>query len=91
MDVNENKAYFHKYLGLKVSNSDLKSHMYNIEHAYGLVGKKQEERPKTCTGIIIGANPKKDEHHGCPFKHWSKETLADFLHHNYNLKENQMK
>lgn len=42
MDVNDNKAYFHKYLGLKVSNSDLKSHMYNIEHAYGLVGKKQE-------------------------------------------------
>jgi hypothetical protein len=40
MDVNDNKQYFSKYLSLKVSNSDLKSHMYNIEHAYGLVGKK---------------------------------------------------
>ena len=40
MDVNDNKQYFNKYLSLKVSNSELKSHMYNIEHAYGLVGKK---------------------------------------------------
>jgi hypothetical protein len=30
MDVNDNKQYFTKYLGLKVSNSDMKSHLYNI-------------------------------------------------------------
>jgi len=41
MDVNDNKQYFSKYLGLKVSNSELKNHMYNIEHTYGLVGNKK--------------------------------------------------
>lgn len=44
----------------KVSASDLKSHMYNIEHAYGLVGKKQTERPKNCRNVITGPTPKKD-------------------------------
>ena len=42
MDVNDNKQYFQKFLAMKVSNSDMKSHLYNIEHAYGLVGKKSQ-------------------------------------------------
>ena len=54
MDVNDNKQYFSKYLALKVSSSDLKGHMYNIEHAYGLVGKKEPERSKMCRAIITG-------------------------------------
>lgn len=64
--------------------------MYNIEHAYGLVGKKQVERPKICRSIITGAEPKKDEHHGCPFKHWNRENLANFLNSNYSLNEEQL-
>jgi len=56
----------------KVSASDMKNHLYNIEHAYGIVGKKEQERPKMCRNIITQADPKKDEHHGCPFKHWGK-------------------
>jgi hypothetical protein len=34
--------------------------MYNIEHAYGLVGNRQQERSKNCRNIITGAAPKKD-------------------------------
>ena len=41
MDVHDNREYFRKHFASKVSASDLKSHIYNIEHAYGLVGKKQ--------------------------------------------------
>ena len=91
MNVEDNKQYFYKYLSTSVSNSDLKSHMYNIEHAYGLVGKKEQERPKICRAIITGAEPKKDEHHGCPFKHWNKENLNAFLNANYTLNDQQMK
>ena len=60
MTVQDNKEYFHNYLAKKVSASDLKSHLYNIEHAYGLVGHKQHERPKNCRNIITGPVPKKD-------------------------------
>ena len=60
MDVHENKEYFHRHFASKLAASDLKSHMYNIEHAYGLVGKRQHERPKNCRNIITGAAPKKD-------------------------------
>jgi DNA primase large subunit len=61
--------------------------MYNIDHAYGLVGKKQPERPKNCRNIITGTAPKKDEHHGCPFAHWRKEELHEYLRKNYNISE----
>jgi DNA primase large subunit len=85
MDANENVTYFQKHFASKVSNSDLKSHIYNIQHAYGLVGKKQPERPKNCRNIITGPAPKKDEHHGCPFAHWKKEDLREFLKRNYEI------
>ena len=41
MDVTDNQTYFSRHMGSKVSASDMKSHLYNIQHAYGLVGKKQ--------------------------------------------------
>ncbi len=44
-----------------------------------------------CRGIIVGPEPKRDEYHGCPFRHWSKETLSDFLHANYSLKPDDMR
>jgi hypothetical protein len=56
-----------------------------------LVGKKETERSKMCRGIIVGPEPKRDEYHGCPFRHWSKETLSDFLHANYSLKPDDMR
>lgn len=89
--MEDNKEYFRKHMQLKVSNSDLKSHMYNIEHAYGIVGKKEEERPRTCRGLITGADPKKDEHHGCPFKHWGAEKLEEFIIQNYGTNKDSLK
>lgn len=41
MDSHDNQEYFRKHFMSKVSNSELKGHMYNIQHAYGQVGKKQ--------------------------------------------------
>jgi len=60
MDVTDNQAYFSKHFASKISVSELKGHMYNIQHAYGLVGKRQAERPKNCRNIITGPAPKKD-------------------------------
>jgi DNA primase large subunit len=60
MESADNQEYFRKHLASKVSASDLKSHMYNIQHAYGMVGKKQPERAKNCRNIISGPPPKKE-------------------------------
>jgi DNA primase large subunit len=83
MRLEDNKEYIRRHMQLKVSNSDLKSHMYNIEHAYGLVGKKEQERSKNCRGIITGPEPKSGEHHGCPFKHWGNDKMEDYIINNY--------
>jgi DNA primase large subunit len=85
MEAHDNKEFFRKHFMNKVSGSELKGHMYNIEHAYGLVGKKQPERPKNCRNIITGPAPRKDEHHGCPFAHWRKDELQEYLRKNYNI------
>jgi DNA primase large subunit len=64
--------------------------MYNIEHAYGLVGKRQPERPKNCRNIITAPAPKKEEHHGCPFHHWRAEDLREYLRRHYNISEDSL-
>ena len=64
--------------------------MYNIEHAYGLVGKRQAERPKNCRNIITAPAPKKEEHHGCPFHHWRSEDLKEYLRKHYNISEDNL-
>ena len=51
----------------------MKSHLYNIEHAYGMQGKRKVENAWVCRNIISGTAPKKGEHHGCPFYHWRSE------------------
>ena len=60
MNLADNKDYFSRHFASKVTGSELKAHIYNIEHAYGKVGKKQPERPKNCINIITGPAPKKD-------------------------------
>ena len=64
--------------------------MYNIEHAYGLKGQRKDQHAWACRGIISNAAPKKGEHHGCPFMHWRKEELTDFLRRNYRVTENKL-
>lgn len=91
MDVHENKEYFRKHLEGKVTASEMKTHMYNIEHAYGLQGKRKVEHAWLCRSIISGTAPKKGEHHGCPFYHWRTEELSDFLKKHYKVPGDKLK
>lgn len=54
MDVVDNKEYFTRHFQMRQTASEIKSHMYNIEHAYGLRGHRQDGKPKLCRNIIMG-------------------------------------
>jgi DNA primase large subunit len=69
----------------------MKTHLYNIEHAYGLQGKRKAENAWKCRNIITGTAPKKGEHHGCPFYHWRAEELSELLRKNYGVSEEKLK
>ena len=59
MDVHDNKQYFRRHFEGKVTAQDMKGHMYNIQHAYGIKGNKKDQRSWACRGIISNPGPKK--------------------------------
>lgn len=73
-----------------------KEYQYNIRHSYGLEGGRRNYKPYryppsvvshiSCQQIISGPTPGPGEAHGCPFRHFSIDslvaTLEDDLHIN---------
>jgi len=53
-----------------------KEHMYNIRHAYGKEGKRTSYSPYSCMKIIMGPAPGQGEHHGCPYRHQSEQSIS---------------
>ncbi|KAI9319961.1 DNA primase large subunit Spp2 [Dichotomocladium elegans] len=57
-----------------------KEYAYSIRHNYGLEGKRQDYAAYSCMKIIQGNPPSTGDHHGCPFRHFSKDNLEARLY-----------
>ncbi|CDS08326.1 hypothetical protein LRAMOSA02274 [Lichtheimia ramosa] len=57
-----------------------KEYAYNIRHNYGLEGKRVSYAPYSCMKIIQGNPPSTGDHHGCPFRHFSRGNLEAKLY-----------
>ena len=55
-----------------------KNYAYNVRHSYGKEGKRADYTPYSCLKIISN-NPGTGDHHGCPFKTFSEQSLAAAL------------
>ncbi len=67
-----------------------KQYAYNIRHSYGKEGKRYDYTPWSCKKVI-DTMPGVGEYHGCPFKTFKEETLAEFMAAQYGLNATEIK
>ncbi|KAJ1561966.1 hypothetical protein HK096_002657, partial [Nowakowskiella sp. JEL0078] len=74
LPVEESLLYWRKAFRHITEDEFSKRYAYNIRHNYGLEGKRTNYTPYSCMKVI-SSNPGSGEHHGCPYKHFSSESL----------------
>ncbi|CAG9840061.1 unnamed protein product [Diabrotica balteata] len=55
-----------------------RKYLYLFQHQYGKTGRKEPYEQFYCSKILE-YSPLPSQHHGCPFKHWSKSILFERL------------
>ena len=80
MSMEEQLAYMSREFSKLSSQEDYnKKYAYNVRHLYGKEGGRKNYPPKNCQKIIMGPVPQNGEHHGCPFRHSTSESLTSML------------
>ena len=54
-----------------------KEYRYNIRHMYGLEGGRINYKPWDCNTILLKPKPLRGEAHGCPYRDFSPDALAE--------------
>lgn len=80
MSMEESLVFFQRQFSKLMSPEQFqKQYAYNIRHMYGKEGKRASYTPYNCQKIILGNPPQGGDHHGCPFRHYDQEHLANVL------------
>ena len=79
LPVEEALVFWRKAFQKKTDDEFQKSYAYNIRYNYGMEGSRKNYAPYSCIKIITSNTPGTGDHHGCPFKHYSPDSLRDTL------------
>ncbi len=86
LPVEEALLFWRKAFHRKSDDEFQKGYAYNVRYNYGMEGSRKNYAPYSCVKIITQNAPGSGDHHGCPFKHYSPESLRDTLI-NYGAQE----
>ncbi|ORX73408.1 hypothetical protein BCR32DRAFT_297191 [Anaeromyces robustus] len=89
VSMDESLKFWRKMFNKMTDDQFQKGYAYNIRHSYGKEGKRTNYSPYSCSKIIMGNAPSTGDHHGCPFRHASLDTLTKMLRKS-NIKENHV-
>jgi DNA primase large subunit len=80
MSMEESLLFFQRAFAKVTSPEGFqKQYAYGIRHMYGKEGKRASYTPYPCPKIILGNPPQSGDHHGCPFRHYDDNHLAQVL------------
>lgn len=75
------KFWLYQFTKLGKLNMDSfnKEYRYNVGHLYGQEGGRINYKPWDCAQILLKPKPQQGEHHGCPYRDLSAESLVESL------------
>ena len=84
LSLDECLAFWRRAFKLVSDDTFNKEYRYNVRHAYGDVGGDANRRgrgyaPYSCQKILTEHPPGPGESHGCPYRHFSADNLAELL------------
>jgi DNA primase large subunit len=79
LSMEEALLFFQRHFTAVTGEKFQKEYAYNIRHMHGREGKRTNYTPYSCTKIILGSAPSTGDHHGCPYKHYDNDHLAQLL------------
>lgn len=89
LPVEEALLFWRKAFHKKNDDEFQKGYSYNVRYNYGMEGSRKNYAPYSCVKIITQNAPGSGDHHGCPFKHYSPDSLRDTLV-NYGAQESNV-
>jgi DNA primase large subunit len=79
LSLEEALLFFQRHFTAVTGEKFQKEYSYSIRHMHGKEGKRANYTPYSCSKIILGAAPSAGDHHGCPYKHYDNDHLAQLL------------
>ena len=88
LDLDNALLFFQRHFTAITADQFQKEYSYNIRYNYGKEGKRKSRDPYSCAAIIHGNAPSQSgDHHGCPYKHYDDDHLANLLQHGLSLQD----